>query len=122
MSWDRDKAVAYLRAHALKHSSGRCAHYVREAIAAGGVAVEPRHSAKEFGPSLTRQGFAALPGDTTPQPGDVAIIQAIPGHPDGHACMWDGKQWISDFRQLHGLYPSQAYRDQQPAITIYRHQ
>lgn len=57
----------------------------------------------------------------SPQSGDVAVIQPIPGHPDGHMSMYDGKEWISDFKQLHGLYPSQTYRTAQPSYKIYRH-
>ena len=54
--------------------------------------------------------------------GDVAIIQPIAGHPHGHMAMFNGTQWVSDFKQQHGLYPNTAYRSLKPPFTIYRYQ
>jgi len=53
--------------------------------------------------------------------GDVGIVQPIKGHPHGHMAMFDGKHWISDFVQLHGLYPGPGYRTAKPPYAIYRH-
>lgn len=123
MPWNVNKAVQYLEAHAQPHSTGQCAHYVREAVEAGGVTLVRHVSAKNYGSSLTAVGFLVVPSGPTymHQKGDVGIVQPIKGHPHGHMAMFDGKHWISDFVQYHGLYPGQSYRDAKPAYTIYRY-
>jgi hypothetical protein len=120
--WDKATAVAYLDAHVAAHSLGRCAEYVREAIEAGGVVLIRHTSAKDYGGSLTHVGFlpVAIPG-SPPQAGDIVVIQSIKGHPDGHMAMFDGHLWVSDFKQLHGLYPGPSYRVAKPPFTIYRY-
>jgi hypothetical protein len=67
-------------------------------------------------------GFVEVINPHTPMAGDVVIIQPITGHPDGHMAMYDGFIWISDFKQQHGLYPSEGYRTVAPPYKIYRHQ
>jgi hypothetical protein len=67
-------------------------------------------------------GFVALtPVPVVYLPGDVGIVQPIPSHPFGHMAMYDGTDWVSDFRQFHGLYPGAAYRAADPPFTIYRY-
>lgn len=116
---DIAKSVAYLDAHAQKNSLGRCAEFVRKAVEAGGVHLRRHTSAKDYGSSLEAVGFETVDG-TSYLAGDVAIIQPIPGHPHGHMTMFDGKSWISDFKQLHGLYPGASYRTIKPPFKVYR--
>lgn len=121
-AWNKNAAVTYLNTNAAPHSLGRCARYVREAVEAGGVRLIRHESAKNYGSSLTAVGFYAVsPEPSSYQLGDVAIIQPIPGHPHGHATMFNGQQWISDFRQNNGLYPGKGYRTHRPSFVIYRH-
>ena len=120
--WDEIKSVAYLNEHAQPNSLGRCAEFVRKAVEAGGVELSRHTSAKDYGPSLERALFRALP----PLPGgfetgDVAVIQPITGHPHGHMAMYNGDIWISDFKQLYGYYPGPSYRSMRPPVTIYRY-
>jgi hypothetical protein len=118
--WDGKKAVEYLNAHGGDVSLGRCAEYVRKAVEAGGVLLVHHVSAKDYGSSLEKVGFRAIP--TAPVAfvaGDVAIIQPIIGHPHGHMTMFNGTIWISDFKQLHGLYPGPTYRAAKPPFVIY---
>jgi hypothetical protein len=123
MQWDLDKAVQYLRQHKEPGSTGHCAQYVRQAIEAGGVTLHRHGSAKDYGPSLTAVGFQKISSGAgyLHRAGDVGIVQPIPGHPHGHMAMFDGTHWISDFVQMHGIYPGQSYRDAKPAYQIYRH-
>ena len=126
--WNIDKAVAHLDKsahkdlHGTDKSVGRCAEYVRKAIEAGGVHLIRHQSAKDYGSSLEKVGMKPLPG--TPHnsflAGDVAVIQPIAGHPHGHMAMFNGKIWISDFRQWHGFYPGPSYRKLKPPYKIYR--
>jgi hypothetical protein len=120
--WDKTKALAALAANAQPMSLGRCAQYTRQAIEAGGLTLVHCTSADDYGASLLAVGFVAVTPPPNPYlPGDVGIVQAIPGHPFGHMAMFDGTNWISDFVQLHGLYPGPAYRAVQPPFTIYRY-
>jgi len=119
MPWDKNAAVTHADSHARRHSTGNCARYVREAIDAGGVVLGHTHYAKNYGPVLAASGFQPIHG--VPQKGDVVVIQPAPGHPAGHMAIFDGANWVSDFRQLHGLYPGPAYRSARPAYIVYRH-
>lgn len=123
MTWNSQKAVEFLQNNAEDHSLGKCAHYVRVAIEAGGVTLIHHISAKDYGQSLITVGFMAIPSDTTyvHQAGDVGIVQPIDGHPHGHMAMFDGIRWISDFVQYHGIYPGPGYRAAKPPYQIYRY-
>lgn len=120
IAWDKDSAVDHLRSHARPESTKNCARYVREAIEHGGIALERTRSARDYGASLIDAGFHEI-STALPQRGDVVVIQAIDGHPDGHMAMYDGHIWISDFRQYHGFYPGPAYREAKPPYKMYRH-
>ncbi|WP_205965188.1 CHAP domain-containing protein [Paraburkholderia flava] len=119
--WNKDAAVNHLRSHAEPVSHGWCARYVREAIAAGGVEVMQTAAARDYGPPLMSAGFYRVLSPAYPIKGDVVVIQPIPHHPYGHMAMFDGNIWISDFKQYHGFYPSQSYRDIAPPFQMYRH-
>jgi hypothetical protein len=123
MPWNAAKAVKHLQDHHEDCSKGHCARYVREAIEAGGVTLIRHVSAKNYGSSLLAAGFMLIPSgpDYMHRAGDVGIVQPIPGHPHGHMAMFDGKYWISDFVQKHGIYPGQSYRTAKPPYSIYRY-
>jgi len=112
--WDVNKAVQQLQAHAgPPFGVGKCAAFVREAIEAGGLTISRAGSgsAKDFGPRLLLAGFIAQPGSAEPyRKGDVAVIEGFTknagtgvkkDHLDRHLAMYDGRQWISDFKQQH---------------------
>jgi hypothetical protein len=123
--WDKEKAISVLRANAPVNqpSLGLCALYTRLAIEAGGIKLNHHISAKDYGSSLLAVGFVKVPtGHYMHQAGDVGIVRPIPSHPHGHMAMFDGAIWISDFRQHHGLYPGQKYRQLKPGYDIYRYQ
>ncbi|WES70398.1 CHAP domain-containing protein [Superficieibacter sp. HKU1] len=119
MSWDKHRAVEYARMHAGNSSQHKCAHFVSEAIRAGGARLINTHYAKDMGTNLYAAGFRAVSG--SPLEGDVAVIQPIPGHPWGHACIYDGHgHWYSDFKQ-QTIYPGGAWGTASPAFQLYRH-
>ena len=124
--WNKEDAIKHLTKHANNHSLGRCAEYVRIAIEAGGVHLQRHKSAKDYGSSLIRVGFHEIvhrhaDSHYHHRAGDVAVIQPIEGHPDGHMTMFSGVIWISDFKQFHGVYPGHAYRELKPSLAIYRY-
>jgi hypothetical protein len=121
---DIDKAVAHLDANAHGKSQKKCAQYVRQAIEAGGVRLDVNTrpgEAKNYGPYLGRHGFKAVDTQNyVPQKGDVAVIQNYPGgSAAGHIAMYNGTQWVSDFRQTD-MWSGPGYRKHQPSYEIYR--
>jgi RHS repeat-associated protein len=133
-----DQAVGHLNRNATATSRSDCGKAVRQAIQAGGISVERTSFAKDMGQSLRDAGFTQVIGDNyVPQPGDVVIWQptnelrqngprAGTRMTEGHAQMWNGSQWISDFRQTNpqgpspGFYPGPSYQRVQPSYSIYR--
>lgn len=109
--FNNDAAVEYLVEHAEPHSKNSCALYVRHAISAGGCPTfgQPP-SACDYDLFLPDLGFNEVSQDGyVPQKGDIAVFSAIKGHKHGHICMYDGNQWISDFKQ-RSMYSASAYR------------
>jgi hypothetical protein len=134
-TWDIAKAVETLRTRAaeLQKQSGmafgnrRCAEYVCIAIEKGGLTLQRPASAlaKDYGPSLVAAGFIKLGKVTTGFiTGDVVVIDRCTGANAGHMAMFDGQDWISDFRQnggINGIYPGPAYRNEKPNYDLYRY-
>ena len=110
-NYNNDKAVEHLRAHAQPRSTKQCAGYVRRAIEAGGCPtfLYPV-SACDYEVFMPDLGFDKIPEEEyVPQKGDVVVFSDVPGHINGHMCMYDGRQWISDFKQ-RSMYCASAYR------------
>ena len=133
MLFDLNLAITHLQNHALPpYGTGRCATHVREALEAGGLTISRAGSgsAKDYGPRLVAAGFIASPDRMPYQKGDIALIDGFSkdpekgidkDYPHGHLAMFDGNQWISDFKQI-GLkpYPGSNYVKAAPMINIYR--
>lgn len=118
MTWNKYSAVSFARLHAMPKSTGYCARYVTDAIRrGGGLDIPNTGEAKDMGITLVNAGFRLVYDQ--PQEGDIAVIQSIPGHPHGHVCIYDGQQWISDFRQ-NSMYPGVAYRNLKPHYELFR--
>ena len=134
MAWDQAAAIKHLQDNAEPpYGVGKCATYVREAIEAGGVTISRAGSgsAKDYGGRLIGAGFVLLAGDPAIYAaGDVAVIDGFAkdsdkgikkDHLDGHLAMYDGSQWISDFKQTGTKpYPGSDYVKAAPAFRIYR--
>lgn len=105
------KAVEYLTLHAKDHSQNACALYVRRAIGAGGCPtfLQPP-SACDYEVFLPDLGFVEVSEKGyAPQIGDIVVFSAIKGHKHGHICMYNGTQWVSDFKQ-RSMYSASAYK------------
>ena len=116
-------------------AEGKCGAYLRRAVEEGfGLQENALQDyfptpAREFGPYLILLGFHAetvSPKDY--KPGDIIVIQGYAGGtsdpngiPYGHIEMYDGKFYISDFKQYGRFYPGQGYRDHKPTFKIYRY-
>ncbi|CNE05835.1 hypothetical protein [Yersinia mollaretii] len=132
--WHVSKAVQYLNDNAKPSSEGYCARYVKRAISAGGdISTWPSIvSAKNYGSALIERGFRVVDVNSGYIAGDVVVIQGIrksdfpvgeirKDHPHGHMAMFNGQQWVSDFKQNNGYYPGGDYRKAKPAYVFYRH-
>ena len=122
--WDLDAAIAHLQREALEHPSSKCGKFVHKAIDAGGIRLNTAYnphgvSASGYGPILRHAGFRTVAPGEKPQKGDVVVFQPVDGHPDGHVAMFDGKQWISDFKQ-DSIYAATDYQKVDAPYVIYR--
>ncbi len=115
---DKDAITNYADQHAEPHSLGKCAAYCRRAFEAGGVDTSGHPiDAKDWGPTLLKNGAAVIsPDGYTPQKADVAVFAGSDAHPYGHITIYDGKQWVSDFKQRN----MSPYRSGTTPATIYR--
>jgi len=118
---DVNAAASYADSHAESSSGGACATYVRKALAAGGLtSFNTNHPefAYQYGPFLMNAGFVQISsGGYTAQKGDVVVFQQVPGHDAGHIAIYDGSQWVSDFKQPN-FYVANAYKS--GTYTLYR--
>ncbi len=135
MAWDVEQAIKHLQDYAgPPYGVGKCATFVRQAIEVGGLTITRTGSgsAKDYGPRLLQAGYFVQNEEGLPyQKGDVAVIDGFAkdvsrgitrDYPHGHMAMYDGTQWISDFKQ-NGTkpYPGSNYQKAAPKIVIYRH-
>lgn len=108
-----------------RESLGKCGIYVRYAIEQGlGLKKDQlcgmAPAAKDWLYKLGYLGFEALRfTGWEPQPGDIFVIPAAPGHPNGHISMYTGAQWISDYVQ-RDLWGAAIYRKIRKG-TLFRH-
>jgi RHS repeat-associated protein len=115
---DKGAIVNYADQHAAKGSLKECATYCRRAFEAGGVDTKGHPiDAKDWGPTLLKNGASVVSQDGySPQKADVAVFAGSDAHPSGHITIYDGKQWVSDFKQKH----MSPYGTSTPPVTIYR--
>ncbi|MBR6283141.1 MAG: CHAP domain-containing protein [Muribaculaceae bacterium] len=117
-SYSVDKAVAYLNAHAEPRSRNMCALYVERAISAGG---QPAFIVPAWGYAyvLPHMGFDEVGRDCyVPQKGDVVVFPHVKNHIWGHIAMYNGHQWVSDFKQ-RGMIVAKEYNRSQ--CQYFRH-
>ncbi|MEI7345988.1 pesticin C-terminus-like muramidase [Dickeya chrysanthemi] len=137
VTWNPATTINSLQRNAKKKSIGYCARAVVDAIQAGGTKIERAPAAKDLGSKLIAAGFSPIFSMPRPSreydrskliPGDVVVLEGFTkdekagikkNHPFGHAAMYDGSKWISDFTQS-GFYPGPDYRAALPGYTIYR--
>ena len=127
---DVEKFTEHLRSKAdnVGYGKGRCAYFVRQALAAGGYkpATWPVH-AKDWGPSMLRARFHTVHVEDLstyrPMKGDVAVIQATSNRKSGHIQGFDGKTGypISSKRTDSGPAKNIARRLLPMSSTVLKH-
>lgn len=122
---DTESFAQKLRTNAGKISQGKCAKYIRIALAAGGAnTLAHPAQAKNYGPLLINNGYKHIaskePDDFLARKGDIVVFQpVVNGSQAGHVQGFDGKNWISDFVQS-GFWPGPVYRKEKPSYALYR--
>lgn len=120
--WNVRRAIDTLQRNAKDHPTGYCSRYVQMAIGAGfghSGSLNLGHAHMLPG-KLGAFGFAPLSWEGyQPKAGDVYVSPALPGHQYGHVAMFDGQQWISDFRQ-RDMWGGEAYRAHKRGV-VFRH-
>lgn len=104
-----EKATTHLTAHGLNHSQGGRAWYTMRALQADGypAILLPAQWDSRFMPIVGFKEVDSWAGqgsheDYEPKAGDVVVFQRPKEWKDhlwGHVAMYNGSQWISDFKQ-----------------------
>ena len=101
--YDIEKAVEHLNKQAKNKSESNCALFVRQAINAGGIFGLRGHAMTYYNEKkLEIAGFTKIGDDINSielKKGDIVAFAAVKGHSYGHIAMWNGEQWVSDFKQ-----------------------
>lgn len=110
-------AAAHASRAARGSSIGRCALYVRRALQSAGYSFTPQASAYQYAHgTLASAGFTKISNDNyVPQVGDVVVFNRTSRNPHGHIQIYDGNQWVSDFRQ-----PKFSPYSQHNGYTVWR--
>jgi RHS repeat-associated protein len=119
---DKNKLIKYMddTGGKNKKSSHQCAKYCSNGLdAAGATGKTHTDYARKMGAILLGLGFVPITAERyyTPKQGDFVVFDGNFTHPIGHVAVFDGKYWVSDFKQRN----MSPYRDDVPTHTIYRY-
>ena len=109
--WSPEEAARYATEHAEKKSVGMCALYVRKAIIAGGIPLYVGGDAWSYKYTLPILNFHQVGKKSEREIGDIVVFQPIGGRKYGHIAIWNGKQWVSDFKQRNLIVHSDYLND-----------
>ena len=109
--WSPKESAEYATKHAEKKSVGLCALYVRKAIIAGGIPLYIGSDAWSYKYLLPILGFEEVDKKEERRVGDIVVFQPIGGRKFGHIAIWNGKQWVSDFKQRSIIVHSDYRRE-----------
>ncbi|QXO06535.1 hypothetical protein [Campylobacter phage CJLB-14] len=84
-------------------ATGACAKYVRSYLMAAGYPLSGWPvAAADYINFLPKYGFTPVQGrasQISPEVGDISITQRFGNHKYGHIAIWNGSNWVSDFKQ-----------------------
>lgn len=109
--WCPEKAAEYATEKAEKKSVGMCALYVRKAINAGGIPLYKCGCACNYRYVLPILNFHQVGKKSEREVGDIVVFQPIGGRKYGHIAIWNGTQWVSDFKQRNFIVHSDYLND-----------
>lgn len=104
-----ERAARFSTKTAYKRSHTCCAWGVAKGLAAGGKVcpILPAWAYKHYLPLV---GFKAIDKDNALKTGDIVVFPSVPGHMWGHIAIWNGEQWVSDFKQK-SIIVARGYRN-----------
>jgi len=104
-----------------ENKNGYCARGVREALEAGGLYPAHGNAWTYNNGKLEKLGFTCYDRESAKpyQKGDILVTSANEWHPNGHIAMWNGEQWVSDFKQHNK--DGNIYKEHQPHSYLYRY-
>lgn len=117
--WNAEKAAIYATENAAKKSVGLCAMYVRKAMVAGGIPLYQGGNAWHYKYLLPIIGFEEIDKKEEMMIGDIVVFQPIGKRRFGHIAIWNGKQWVSDFKQRSIIVHSD-YTKKECEYSIFR--
>lgn len=110
-----DRACDYLTENALSKSHCCCAWFVMRAMQEGGcpIGIAPAWYYKYL---LPKYNFKEVDSSNNyaPKKGDIIVIEKSENHIWGHIAMYNGKQWISDFKQKN----MNPYKNKYPYVIF----
>lgn len=110
-------AANFATKNAEPRSKTCCAWYVMRALQEGGCPITI-YPAWMYKYTLPLHGFKEVPKKNyTPKIGDVVVIENSKNHIWGHIAIYNGKIWVSDFKQK----AMNVYKKQYP-YQIFRHE
>ena len=117
--WNPAVAASYATNNAESRSVGLCGLYVRKAIIAGGIPLYLGGDAWSYKYLLPIIGFKRIDKNEKLTIGDIVVFQPIGGRKFGHIAIWNGEQWISDFKQ-RSIIVHKDYTKEQCEFVIFR--
>lgn len=117
--WNPRRAANYATNNAESKSVGLCGLYVRKAIIAGGIPLYLGGDAWSYKYLLPIIGFKRIDKNEKLTIGDIVVFQPIGGRKFGHIAIWNGEQWISDFKQ-RSIIVHKDYTKEQCEFVIFR--
>lgn len=98
-SYDIDHAASHVESHALDRSHCCCAWHVMRAMLTGDCPIGI-YPARMYRYVLPLHRFRMVPKeDYRPKKCDIVVFNHTPGNFWDRIAMYDGRQWVSDFRQ-----------------------
>lgn len=98
---DINKFTNFLQGISSYSSSQKCAKSIRLALESAGAQFQSHPvAAADWGNTLMKIGYRQInPKFDAPKEGDIYIIDRTGKHVYGHIAGFNGKQWVSDFKQ-----------------------
>ena len=107
--YNNDTVADYITKNAAPKSRTMGAGYVIKAMWNGGcpIGLIPAYA---YNKTLPQMGFEEISvKGYKPKKGDISVVPSNSTHPFGHIAVYNGTQWVSDFKQNH-ILPSRAYK------------
>ena len=108
--YNNEKVTDYITKNAADTSRTMCAGYVIIAMWHGGcpIGLVPAYAYNKI---LPQMGFEEISTQNyKPQKGDISVLPTNKRSVFGHIAIYNGNQWVSDFKQRKGIFPSTTYR------------